>query len=108
ITENFRARCVIKAHRLCFVARDLEQPQRRHSRFIARRFGNFETQPDVALPGKRIKLGWPDFTKNAAQSRGVRKIAVMEKQTFAVNLFVATQMFDARAEEIARATNHTV
>ena len=106
--ENFRARGVVKAHRLRLIARNLEQAQRRHSNFFASRFRNFETQTDMALSGEVINFRGTHFGKNPPQSRAIGKIPVMQKKAFLVDIFVAPQMLNARAEQVAGSPNDPV
>jgi arylsulfate sulfotransferase len=102
IAENLRCRGVIKPRRLGLIAHDFEQPQCRHSRVVAGRLGNLETQPDVALPRQMINLARLHFAKNPSQGRRVGQIAIVQKQTLVVDLGVAPQMLDPRAEKITR------
>ena len=99
---------MVNFHRLGLVARDLEEPQRGHPDFIASRLRDFETQTDVALAGQMINFRGPHFRKNPPQSGSIGKIAIMQEEAFIVDVFVAPQMFDARAQEIARAPNDSM
>src|SRR6202022_5020758 len=67
-----------------------------------KRIRAIENEAGMGLARQVIKLARTDFAKNAAQCRRVRQIAVMEKQTLAVDLFVAPQMLNPRTEQIAR------
>ena len=107
ISENLGARGVVNFHWLGLVARDLKQPQCRHSDFIASRFRNFEAQTHVALPGE-IDFRGLHFRKDAPQGGSIGKIAVMQEETLVVHAFIAPQMFDARAQEIARSPNNSM
>ena len=108
VAENLRAGGVVKFYRLRLVAGNLEQPQGRHADFFASRFRDFETQTDMALTGEMINLRGPHFGKNPPQRRAIGKIAVMQKKTMVVNIFVAPQMFDARAQKVARSPNDSM
>ena len=99
---------MIKSHGLGLISRNLKQAQRRHARVLAGRFGNLETEPDMALAGEMIELGRFHLVKNASQGRAVGKIAVREEQFFAVNFVVATKVFDTRAKQIARSPDNPV
>ena len=93
---------MIKPHWLSLIAHDLKQSQGRHSRFVAGRLRNFETQSDVALAREMINLARLHLAKNSSQRRRVRQIAVVKKQALIVNLRIAPQMLDPRPEQITR------
>jgi hypothetical protein len=99
---------VVKFHWFGLIARNLKQPQRRHSDFIAGRFRNFEAQTHMALPGEMIDFRGPHFRKDAPQGGSIGKIAVMQEETFVGHALIAPQMLDARAQEIARSPNNSV
>ena len=99
---------MIKLHRLRLVTGDLEQAERGHPDLFAGRFRHLEAQPNVALPSEMINLCRLNFGKNPAQGGAVREIAVMEKERFAVNVFVVAQMLDARAQQVARSPDDSV
>jgi hypothetical protein len=62
----------------------------------------------MALTGQMINLGGLHLGKNPSQGSPVRKVAVMEKKTFIVDLFIAPEMLDARTEKVARSPNDSM
>ena len=60
-------------------AHDFQQAQRGHTRFLARRLGDFETQADMALPGEMIQLCRANIAENSTQGRAIGEIAIVEK-----------------------------
>jgi hypothetical protein len=99
---------VVNFHWLGLVARDLQQPQGGHSDFIAGRFRDFETQTDMALSSEMIDFRRLHLRKDAAEGGPIGKIAVVQEKAFAVDVFVAPQMFDARPQQVARSPNNSV
>src|SRR5256885_888546 len=79
ISKNFRARSMIKLHRRWLRADDFQQPQRCHARLLACRFGNFEAQTDMALPGQMIDLCRGNLGDNPTQGSAIGQIAIVEK-----------------------------
>src|SRR5205085_2908950 len=106
--KNFGAGGVIKFYLFLLVPRDFEQPQRRHSDLFASRLGNLETQTDMALAGEMINLRRTHLGENAAERGPIGEIAIMEKETLVIDVFIAAQMLDARAEKIACSPNDSM
>src|SRR5207237_6876949 len=75
---------------------------------LACRFGNFETQADVALPGEMIQLCRANIAENSTQRRAIGEIAIMEKQASIISSFIAPQMLNARSQQVARAPHDSM
>src|SRR5205085_921139 len=67
-----------------------------------------ETQTDMALAGEVINFRRTHLGENAAERGPIGEIAVMEEEALAIDIFVAAQMLDARAEKIARSPNDSM